>query len=146
MLNDLYPKARFIFIIRNPHDTIKKQAIVGWWGHKKLTEKWIMQNRKIIEFLRKNKKKAFIVKYEDLVNDNKNTLKNLFDWLGINIKNKQYEVIKIKLGETDSYPYLSKFHYLASKINQARAKLQLILKNKQLIQIMQEVEEIKNKK
>lgn len=104
-LKDIYPKATFIFIIRDSTTVIPSQMVV-------LCEKsmdrehilkdrirhWNNQNNFYFEFHQNNKKMSFIVRYEDLISNQITELEKLFAFLNFKISEKPKKVIVSKKG------------------------------------------------
>ncbi len=115
MLDDLYPEAKFVFIVRDPLDVVASQLMMGWKGEpKERAKKWAIRNKHLLNFHNNNKDKSFIIRYEDLIRKESGALKELFDWLGWEITTKQYDVIGIKEGiwkkeRTDGKPHRAMF-------------------------------------
>lgn len=112
-LHDIYPKARFIFLIRNSIDCIASRiatpysrVLAGKTNKNSFLEtnieKWNKQNRTYYEFYQSNKQISFIIRYEDITTKNYSELKRLFRFLNIRFSNKQVEVIELKEGRGSS--------------------------------------------
>jgi len=99
MLIDLYPKARFILIIREPIDVIASQLVMGKWGNlNEIVGNWVSQNTYMYKFYTNHRDNCFLIRYEEMISRDSNGLKELFDWLGFEISAKQYNVVDIKEG------------------------------------------------
>ena len=95
MLSDLYPEARFIFIIRHPVDVVASKISVRMSdGIEADAHKWAEQNAFFLSFGRKNSRRSIIVRYEDLINKDGLQLKQLFDWLGFSASDRQSNIIE----------------------------------------------------
>jgi hypothetical protein len=86
-LNDLepvFPKSRFIHIIRDYRDNII--SCRNSFGEKDLgmlANRWVNYHRKIDAFDRAHKDKVFCLKYEDLVSRPKEMMEAICDFLGV---------------------------------------------------------------
>ena len=96
-LKDIFPEAKFIFVIRNPADTILSQIAMFHDGNKKdfqsFAEKWVMQNNAYFDFSKNNRGSSIIVRYEDCISDNESVLSRLFNFLDLQYSPKQSEVV-----------------------------------------------------
>jgi len=101
-LIEIFPEAKFVFIARNPLDTITSQVYNFDKGDKnKLNERmeyWIEKNRNIYKFYHAHAQNCFIIKYEDLINKNSKILSLLFNFLEFKLTEKQYSILDIKEG------------------------------------------------
>ncbi len=96
MLSDLYPEARFIFIVRNPVDVVASKISARMSdGIETDSHNWVRQNTVFLEFYEKNDERSTVIRYENVVGRDRLRLKRLFDWLGFPISEKQYTVIDI---------------------------------------------------
>lgn len=105
MLAELFPNARFVFIVRNPVDVIASQASLGWGsktsvgsGWKRLAEAWAAQNRALLEFQRTNEGRTRFVRFESLTSADPGPVEDLFDWLGFETSDRQGELVDLKEG------------------------------------------------
>ena len=99
MLADIFPQARFVFIVRDPIDVLASQVAMGWdteW--KQLAEKWAIQNRQIMNFCRTHEGRTRLVKFEELISKESGTIGELFGWLGFSAGEKQYDILDIEEG------------------------------------------------
>jgi len=96
MLADLYPKGRFIFIVRNPAEVVASKISARMSdGLETDVQSWVDQNTNFLAFYRLNKEKSRIVRYEDLIGSNSPQLEQLFDWLGFSLTDKQTNIIEL---------------------------------------------------
>jgi len=96
MLADLYPKGRFIFIVRNPAEVVASKISARMSeGLETDVESWVNQNTNFLDFYRLNKEKSRTVRYEDLIGSNSPQLEQLFDWLGFSLTDKQTNIVKL---------------------------------------------------
>ncbi len=96
MLADLYPKGRFIFMVRNPVDVVaSKMSARMSDGLETDVQSWVEQNSYFVDFYRRNKERSKIVRYEDLIGSNSPQLKQLFDWLGFSLTDKQTNIMEL---------------------------------------------------
>lgn len=105
MLAELFPTARFVFIVRNPVDVIASQAALGWGsktfqgsGWKRLAEAWADQNRALLEFQRTNEGRTRFVRFESLTSTDPGPVEELFDWLGFETSDRQRELVELEEG------------------------------------------------
>jgi len=95
MLADLYPKGRFIFIVRHPVDVVASKISARMSdGIEKDAHCWLDQNTIFLDFYRINKDRSRILRYEDLIGRNSPQLDQLFDWLGFSLTDKQTNIIE----------------------------------------------------
>jgi len=101
-LHDIFPEAKFIFIVRNPLDVIASQISVFKKNDKKelmrFVNKWKIQNENLFNFYTKNNDNCFLIKYEDLINKKCPHLNKLFEFLNLNLKEEQFLVLDSKKG------------------------------------------------
>jgi hypothetical protein len=121
MLAELFPNARFVFIVRNPVDAIASQAALGWgsrtalrgrWKH--LAEAWAAQNRGLLEFQRANEDRTRFVRFESLISKDSGAIEDLFEWLGFETSDRQGELVDLKEGiwrkqRSDGKPHRTMF-------------------------------------
>ena len=99
MLADLYPDARFVFIVRDPIDVLASQVAMGWSaGWKELAEKWAVQNQSILNFCHTHGDRTRLVRFEDLILKESSTIDELFAWLGFEVSDKQRAILDIEEG------------------------------------------------
>jgi hypothetical protein len=96
MLANLYPKGRFIFIVRHPVDVIaSKIAARMSSGVETDAQGWVEQNSYFLNFSKENKERSRVFHYEDLISNNNPQLKQLFDWLGFSLTDKQTNLVEV---------------------------------------------------
>lgn len=105
LLAELFPNARFVFIVRNPVDVIASQIALGWGGRtilggewKQLAEGWAVKNRALLEFHRANKDQSHLVRFEELISKDATAVEDLFDWLGFETSDRQRELVDLEEG------------------------------------------------
>ena len=99
MLADIFPHARFVFIVRDPIDVLASQVAMGWSGNwKKLAERWAEQNRKILEFHQANEDRTHLIRFESLISKESATIKDLFEWLGFETSQRQMDLLDLEEG------------------------------------------------
>lgn len=105
-LIDIFPEAKFVFLVRNPVSVVTSQVFNFDKGNKEKLETrikdWVIKNRNLYQFYQKYRANCFIIKYEDLINKNSKILKLLFNFLGFELTKKQYEVIDLKEGRGET--------------------------------------------
>lgn len=95
MLSDLYPSARFIFVVRHPVDVVASKISVRMSdGIETDAHNWAAQNSFFRRFHNNTSDRCAIVSYEDLINKDGKQLKRLFDWLGFSLSDKQSRMIE----------------------------------------------------
>jgi hypothetical protein len=96
MLADLYPKGRFVFIVRHPVEVVASKIAARMSdGIETDAHSWVEQNSYFLNFYRLNKKRSRVFHYEDLITNNNPKLKQLFDWLGFSLTDKQIKIIEV---------------------------------------------------
>ncbi len=125
MLSDLYPNAKFIFIIRNPIDIVaahyfkhlKKRSGLGnqltisqakelkkdcEFTMEQEAEAWRKQNNYFMDFKEKNSHKSFLVVYEDLISE-PSIAESVLKWLGVSYStDKIFEILQMKEGRGET--------------------------------------------
>jgi len=106
-LIDIFPSARFIFLTRDPIDTLRsqmaflKKSNCGTEEFNSLLEKWIKrwnkQNRNYFDFNAEYKNNSVIISYENIVS-NRNSLSELFVFLKLKLTAKHYDILGLKKG------------------------------------------------
>jgi hypothetical protein len=95
MLADLYPKGRFIFMVRHPVEVVASKIGARMSeGIETDAHRWVEQNSHFLNFCRQNKGRSRVFHYEDLISKNNSQLKQVFDWLGFPLRDKQISIIK----------------------------------------------------
>ena len=120
MLAELYPDAKFIFIIRDPIDIVDRlklsylRKITGLehetnfsqlefsakneFSTAEAAKKWTQQNYSFIEFSAKNSQRSLIVRYEELVS-RKDVVEELMDWLNVSYSQQKIsDILNMKDG------------------------------------------------
>lgn len=99
MLVDIYPEAKFILLTRNPFDVIASQLTMGKWGtFEEILPLWKLQNDNMIQFQKDYPNNFFHITFEEMINKESGKLADLFGWLGLEINQKQFDVIDDKQG------------------------------------------------
>jgi hypothetical protein len=106
---ELFPQARFIYVIRDPRDA----AISTWYHHKRIDDgyeqktgnlqyharnyarEWVKDYNRVFFHPSVNNVAWHLVRYEDLFNDFEETVQKLFEFLDIKIK-KSDRIAKIQ--------------------------------------------------
>ena len=115
-LNKIFPKAKFIFVLRNPHDTVlscfmqpflPNDAMSNFYDLKSSSELYNLVMTLWLEYQKIINLNVHTVKYEDIVNDFDYTLKQLTSFLNIvwsdNFKNFYINEKNKKIINTPSY-------------------------------------------
>ncbi len=93
LLGDLYPEARFVFIVRNPFDVVLSHlASFNAQDVIRVAETWTVQNNNLLNYQEQNPKRARVIRYEDLVSRVAD-LAGLLDWIGFTCTEKQLSII-----------------------------------------------------
>jgi len=96
MLAGLYPEGRFIFMVRHPVDVVASKISARMSdGIETDAHCWVDQNTNFLDFYRLNQERSIIVRYEDLIGSKSPQLKQLFDWLGFSLTDKQTNIIEL---------------------------------------------------
>jgi hypothetical protein len=95
MLADLYPAGRFVFIVRHPVDVIaSKISARASDGIEADSHTWVTQNTSFLNFSRENSARSKIVCYEELIRNDSEELRQLFQWLGFSLSDRQKAIIE----------------------------------------------------
>ena len=92
-LLELFPDAKFIVLLRNPLSIFSSimeynfQGSVEWLGQNDRWHDVITAPRNFVEAM--NRKNIFIIRYEEIIIRKEKVLKNLFEYLGLNLKNNE---------------------------------------------------------
>lgn len=98
LLADLYPEARFLFIVRNPFDVaLSQKAAFNAEDVIRVVKAWTVQNSNFLNYQEKNPKRARVIRYEDLVSRVTEPA-GLLDWIGFHCTEKQLNVVAEKEG------------------------------------------------
>ncbi|MBU0615653.1 MAG: sulfotransferase [Nanoarchaeota archaeon] len=98
MIINLFPKARFIFITRNPTDVIISQMIACKLPFDEALSRWISIHNNMLQFCKRVPDNCYFVKLEDMVQSSPSSLGNLFTWLGFDLTDKQRSILDISIG------------------------------------------------
>lgn len=97
-LIELFPDARFIFVIRNPADVLASQrehfTFKDFGVH---LSRWITRNRHFTEFTDRHPANAHIITYEQMIAPDEEALRKLYAWLGKPCEPKR-RIIEMKEG------------------------------------------------
>jgi len=100
-LKELYPNARFIFIFREPVHCI--QSALNFDARiktplSKLVDMWASLYRNYLIFSGKFPVSCRFISYDDLIDSNRNSLKELLSFLGLPLAQKQRDVLELQDG------------------------------------------------
>lgn len=100
MLLDLYPSAKFIFLIRHPVDVVASQKVAFKDNEiSTMVDKWIRQNQYFKQFAQAHTSACRMVQYEKLIEKNGEALEALFAWLGLPVRKQVFQrILKMKEG------------------------------------------------
>lgn len=85
-LSRLFPNARFLFMVRDPHDNILsyKRVTYDFLNDTSfLAERWVLFNKRMINFYYKNPTKSFLLTHENLIQHAEQELQAISDFLGV---------------------------------------------------------------
>ena len=109
MLADLYPDGRFVFIVRHPVDVIaSKISARASEGIEADARTWVAQNTSFLNFGSENSARRKIVYYEDLVSNDSEELRQLFQWLGFSLSDRQRNIIETTKPRYKGRPHAAK--------------------------------------
>jgi hypothetical protein len=108
ILNSLYPEAKTIVLIRNPITNVASIYKRRGQNLEKAIEVYLSYYDSRLDFLRK-RKESITVRYEDLIGNQENTLKKIFEYLNV----FSNEV-------STQFDYFIKQHYIGNKVDPAR--------------------------
>jgi len=93
IINELFPKSKFIFIIRDPRAIYASIKGLDWGPNSplKLSELWIEYTAAYFAFQKLYPNRMCLVRYEDIVNNGAEQIKNICDFLGIKYTNALLE-------------------------------------------------------
>lgn len=116
-LRELYPSAKFIFIVRNGLNTIESQLNTFHQGESKfltikrliqlpiaikIAKKWAKQNSNLFAFAKKNPDCTRLLRYEDLISQS-TALEQLLEFLGKPLTETQRAIMEMSAGRGSSY-------------------------------------------
>ena len=81
MLLELFPNSRFVFVARNPVDTIASQRLCAFGEFEALLNDWISSNEAYLACVEDYPDQCHLVRYEDLVGSPAEAVAGLYDWL-----------------------------------------------------------------
>ena len=124
---ELFPSSYLIFSIRNPFDVIKSM-ILDWTNPKTIQavietndfsqiEKWVIRyatrwNKVVGSFqywIQEKKLKCYVEKYEDLLVEPENNIKQIFDFLHLSIPETALNPVSVRVGSR-KLPYISEIN------------------------------------
>ena len=84
-LDELYPEARYMFMLRDGRDIAASRKTVGDFNQtiEHIADGWCKQIKKFEEFASSRNDRAFYVHYENLAHDPENELRALMDKIGL---------------------------------------------------------------
>lgn len=84
-LNQVFPQAKFIHIIRDPRDTVLSYQKVNFDadGSAALAHRWNIYNRQIMAFKQGHQEQFYTLRFEDLLQQPEKTLQGISRFLGI---------------------------------------------------------------
>ena len=120
MLAELYPDAKFVFIIRNPVDIVDRLKLSylrkttglehetnfsqlensdeNKFSTAEAAEQWTRQNYRFVEFSAKNSQRSLIVRYEELVSQ-ESVAEEIMKWLNVSYsQQKILDILNMKDG------------------------------------------------
>ena len=92
-LGHIFPKARFIFLIRDGRDVINSLKSKGWegWSVFQRSNYWAKGVQDIFHFMAKGEHKCMLIKYEDLVQNSAGTLRRICFFLDVDYSEAMLE-------------------------------------------------------
>jgi len=101
-INQVFPDAKYIHIIRNPFDSIHSYVKAGIYGtYEKSAKRWATSVDLCRKFGSNKKKSYYEIYYEDLVSDPKKELVNLCNFLSIPFEMEMMDELNSSLGDVD---------------------------------------------
>lgn len=93
-INEVFPDAQFIHMIRNGYDVVKSLKNIHW-GSKNVVinaNLWVKHVSKGREYARKISPERYIeIRFEDLINNTEQTIKNICDFLGEEVNSRMLQ-------------------------------------------------------
>ena len=118
MLSQLYPRASYIFVVRNVHDTIKSM-LTAWMPrlperfeegvvsredvHQVVMDhagQWADKNENFLAFMGEQGDRSLLIRYEDLLSDPDKTVGALFRFIGMSKPSGAARIFVSKAGAT----------------------------------------------
>jgi len=117
LLIKLFPKAKFIHIIRDPHEHILSMKKVDFGSNSALviSQNWKILNKKIERAKRKNPEKFITVKFEDFLMTPEKFLKEWCEFLSIEYSESMMKFYEIKDQVNE--------HYTPEQVNKVHSSL-----------------------
>ena len=85
-INEYFPRAKFVNIIRDPRDVINSILASGW-GNDQIYRRLSMYKQNIKKY-NVEQKNILNIKYEELVKNPENTVKSIYKFLGLHFNNE----------------------------------------------------------
>lgn len=128
ILNTLFPKAKYIFIIRDGRD-VALSLLKKPWGPNTIMacgDYWSRLNRNYLRFSRKLQKESiYALRYEDLLKDTEHHIRSIYDFLGENITEDRVRRLAASVKGDNSGKWQSQLSQKQLRIFEAKAEDQL---------------------
>ena len=84
-INELFPKSKFIFLVRDPRAVFSSIKRLDWGPNSslKLSKLWIEYAAAYFAVKSRYQNRIFLIRYEDIINNPQPQIKKLFDFIGI---------------------------------------------------------------
>lgn len=99
----LYPKALYVFIIRDGRDVANSMVNRRGFGIKEACDRWLLAMKLLERYKKDEDINSCFLDYEGMVRDPKRTIRDLFDRLGVEDQSedpKYFEGITYEMGDT----------------------------------------------
>ncbi|WP_078085062.1 sulfotransferase family protein [Microbulbifer mangrovi] len=92
LLLEQYSESKFIYILRDPRDSIASLLEVPWSHNSILrhSREWSYRFKTVLHLLEKWPERILLIKYEDLVVDQQKVLADVMSFIGVEIEKEQF--------------------------------------------------------
>ncbi|MEP5766280.1 MAG: sulfotransferase [Halieaceae bacterium] len=117
-LREMFPQPNFIFLFRNPAETIAS-GMTAWEDPEKIMHdedrfredvwqrflRWTSKYVYLLNHLEELGDKAYLLKYEDLVSDPETHMNHIFGMLGLDTPAKALDMFQYRVASTQNHPH-----------------------------------------
>ena len=93
-VDKIFPGAKIIFIVRDGRDTVESGRRSWDWGIKEKADWWAQGVKRIFKFQENFPGRALMIRYEDLVLKQEETITKVLNWCRLDVEQYHWEVAK----------------------------------------------------